>query len=146
MLRVFARCCRKLQQCHFKWQAAALVGRAAAVKVRLISPPIKPSLCMEQLSTAISKVTHQIIIIIFFFYHPKATHKHFTHTPRCGSCLPPRDSTEYTPHVFSLNAEIRRVPWDVMGEHELWKGSDRKGNRMQRLKSVCFIGLELFCQ
>ncbi|KAK1905515.1 Peptidase T, partial [Dissostichus eleginoides] len=35
--------------------AAALVGRAAAVKVRLISPPIKPGLCMEQLSTAISK-------------------------------------------------------------------------------------------
>lgn len=34
---------------------------AATVKVRLISPPIKPSLCMEQLSTAISKVTHQIV-------------------------------------------------------------------------------------
>ena len=41
--------------------AGRLVGRTAAVKVRLISPPIKPSLCMEQLSTAISKVTHQMI-------------------------------------------------------------------------------------
>ncbi|KAM7385827.1 hypothetical protein PAMP_001882 [Pampus punctatissimus] len=37
------------------WQEAALVGHAAAVKVRLISPPIKPSLWMEQLSSAISK-------------------------------------------------------------------------------------------
>ncbi|CAB1433521.1 unnamed protein product [Pleuronectes platessa] len=32
-----------------------LVGRTAAAKVRLISLPIKPSLCTEQLSTAISK-------------------------------------------------------------------------------------------
>lgn len=63
--------------------AGGLVGRAAAVKVRLISPPIKPSLCMEQLSTAISKVTHQIIL---FFHHTKAAHKHFTTAPRCGSC------------------------------------------------------------
>lgn len=81
MLRVFARCCRKLQQCHFKWQAAALGRRATAVKVRLISPPIKLSLCVEQLSTAISKVTHQITV----FYDAKATRKDFTRSPRCVS-------------------------------------------------------------
>lgn len=34
----------------------------ATVKVGLISSPIKPRVCMKQLSTAISKVTHQIIL------------------------------------------------------------------------------------
>lgn len=49
-----------------------LIGCAAA-KVRLISPPIKPGSFTEQLSTAISKVTHQIICPPF----PKATCEHF---------------------------------------------------------------------
>lgn len=60
-----------------------VAGRlVAAVKVRLISPPIKPSSCMEQLSTAIFKVTRQINI-----FYPKATHKHFTSSPRCATRL-----------------------------------------------------------
>lgn len=37
----------------------------ATVKVRLISLPIKPSLCMEQLSSAISKVTREMILLYF---------------------------------------------------------------------------------
>lgn len=68
---------------------------AAAVKVRLISPPIKPSLCMEQLSTAISKVTHQIIFLPF-----QKAFQHITHSPKC-SLLKTESSTEDTSRVWT---------------------------------------------
>lgn len=118
---------------------------AATVKVRLISLPIKPSLRMEQLSTAISKVTHEMTLL----YFPK---KQLTNTLQIAPDVVNVHFNDYQElhrlfhSVFMANEERRRVPWDVIGELEPLNGSDRKGNRMQRWESAWFIGPELFCQ
>lgn len=114
MLRVFARCCRKLQQCHFKWQAAAHVGRAAAtaVKVRLISPPIKLSLCMEQLSTAILQGDTSN----YSFSPSKSLSKTlYPSSQMCFVLALKTNSTEETLHVFSPNADTKCVSLQCNG-------------------------------